>query len=82
MPRSYYRELPKSADLNLVNDELVAGRSIVVTESGSRLAGRMGVVLGKGTTASQIRVQLEGAKNHTTLHVRYLKLMPKEKSVP
>jgi hypothetical protein len=74
MPRSYYRELPKSADLNLVNEDIVEGRRVVVTEAGGRIAGRTGVVQGQGATASQVRVLLDGARNYTVLHVRYLRL--------
>jgi hypothetical protein len=76
MPRSYYRELPRSVDLKLVKDELVAGRRVVVTaEGGSRLVGKTGTVMGAGATASQIRVLLDGTKNYTTLHARYLELL-------
>ncbi|MGL9622391.1 hypothetical protein QRQ56_30900 [Bradyrhizobium sp. U531] len=76
MPRSYYRNLLKSGDLNLIKDELVAGCHVVVTPAGGRrLAGKTGRVVAMGATGSQARVLFDGAKHYTTLHVRFLELV-------
>ena len=79
MPRSTNRNLPKSADLLAVKEELVAGRRIVVNVSaGPRLRGKEGFILGPGSTTSQVRVLLDGAKGYLTLHVRYVDLIKSE----
>lgn len=76
MPRSTNRNLPKSADLMVIKEELIAGRRIVVAAAaGPRLSGRRGVILGPGATATQVKVVLDGAKRFVTLHARYIDLL-------
>lgn len=76
MPRSTNRYLVKSADLSVAKKELLPGRRVIVLASaGSRLGGKEGIILGFGTTPSQVKVQLDGAKSHVTLHVRYVELL-------
>lgn len=76
MPRSTNRDLPRSADLSVVKNELMVGRRIVVAASaGPRLGGKQGIILGPGTTASQVRVLLDGSKGPITLHARYVDLL-------
>ncbi|QOZ51865.1 hypothetical protein [Bradyrhizobium sp. CCBAU 53338] len=76
MPRSTNRNLPKSADLLLAKDELLAGRRVVVASSaGRRLGGKAGTILGPGATATQVKILLDGAKRYITLHVRYVDLL-------
>jgi hypothetical protein len=76
MSRNTNRNLPKSADLLVVKDELVGGRRIVVAASaGPRLSGKKGIVLGPGATASQVKVLLDGSRRHVTLHARYVDLL-------
>ena len=54
---------------------LVKGQTIVIVASaGSRLAGKSGIVTGKGATRSQVRVLLDGSKCCITLHARFLGL--------
>ncbi|PPQ19462.1 hypothetical protein CV770_10750 [Bradyrhizobium sp. AC87j1] len=75
MPRSTKRHLPKSADLLVAKDGLLAGRRVMLAVSaGPRLSGRKGIVLGPGATATQVKVLLDGAKGHVTLHARYVDL--------
>lgn len=51
MPRSTNRNLPKSADLFVIKEELMTGRRIVVAASaGPRLSGRIGIIVGQGAT--------------------------------
>ncbi|OPY99260.1 hypothetical protein A5906_26420 [Bradyrhizobium sacchari] len=76
MPRSTNRNLPKSADLLVIKEELMSGRRIVVAASaGPRLSGRIGIVVGQGATATQVKVLLDGTKRFVTLHARYVDLL-------
>lgn len=62
----------------MVKDELVGGRRIVVAPAaGLRLGGKKGIILGPGTTASQVKVLLDGSKRPMTLHARYVDLLKK-----
>ena len=54
---------------------LMQGDRITVgVSAGSRLAGRHGVIVGKGTTKNQVRVLLDGSKSLLTLHARFVTL--------
>ncbi|UFW50562.1 MULTISPECIES: hypothetical protein [Bradyrhizobium] len=76
MPRSTNRNLSKSADLLVIKEELMTGRRIVVASSaGLRLSGRVGIIVGRGGTATQVRVLIEGTKRFVTLHARYVDLL-------
>jgi len=67
------RVLPKLAVLSVVKSELATGCRIVVLDvAGPKLSGKRGVVIGHGTTRSQLRVLLDGSKNSITLHARFL----------
>lgn len=67
------RSLPTVPDLSVVKNTLTKGRHVLIAESaGIKLAGKRGVVAGKGTTKSQVRVLLEGSKNSITLHARFV----------
>lgn len=48
---------------------------VVAAAAGPRLGGKKGIILGPGTTASQIRVLLDGSKGPLTLHARYVDLL-------
>lgn len=52
-------------------------RIVVVASAGPRLGGKKGIILGAGTTASKIRVLLDGSKRPITLHARYVDLLKK-----
>lgn len=66
------RDLPTLGDL-AVTHKFAKGQRIIVTASaGPRLAGTRGVVVGKGTTRSQVRVLLAGSTNFVTLHSRFV----------
>jgi len=67
------RSLPAASDLAVKENTFTKGREIVIAASaGTKLAGKRGVVVGKGTTKSQVRVLLEGSKNYITLHARFV----------
>ena len=66
------RNLPTSADL-AVENKFANGQQIIVSASaGPKLGGIHGVVVGQGTTKSQVRVLLAGSRNYITLHSRFL----------
>lgn len=68
------RILPTLTDLVVTSPVLIKGQRIAVDPSaGTKLAGKCGVVTGKGTTKSKVRVLLDGSKNTITLHVRFVK---------
>lgn len=53
--------------------ELAKGHRICVASSaGRRLAGKHGIVVGKGATKNQVRVLLDGSKSFITLHARFV----------
>jgi hypothetical protein len=55
---------------------MIKGQRIIVASSaGPRLAGRSGIVTGKGTTKNQVRVLLDGSKICITLHARFVDLL-------
>ena len=79
MPRNTDRNLPKLADLLIANEELLGGRRIVVAASGGpRLGGKRGIILGPGSTPSQVKVLLDGAQGYVTLHVRFVNVLKSE----
>jgi hypothetical protein len=66
------RNLPTVEDL-AVENKLTKGQRIVITAvAGPKLAGTRGVVVGKGTTKSQVRVLLARSRNCITLHCRFV----------
>jgi hypothetical protein len=68
--------LPIVPDRSVVENKIIKGQRIVVASSaGPRLAGRSGIVTGKGTTKSQVRVLLDGSKSCITLHARFVDLL-------
>jgi hypothetical protein len=68
------RNLPTLKDLAGEN-KFAKGQQIIISASaGPRLAGARGVVVGKGTTKSQVRVLLVGSRNSITLHSRFVAL--------
>lgn len=67
------RNLPSVPELTLVKNNLSKGQRIIVAPSaGPKLHGKLGIVVGKGTTSSQVRVLLDGSKNFITLHARFV----------
>lgn len=65
------RNLPRVPELALVKNRLAEGcRIVVAPTAGPKLAGKLGIVVGKGTTSSQVRVLLDGSKTFITLHAR------------
>jgi hypothetical protein len=53
--------------------ELKSGFRIeVAVSAGPKLAGKHGIVMGRGTTKNQVRVLLDGSKGPLTLHARFV----------
>ena len=74
MPVSW-RTLPNNAEVDALVSKLDEGSRIVVALSaGPRLAGRQGIVVGQGGTKRQFRAVLDGSKNPSTLHARFLSI--------
>jgi hypothetical protein len=69
------RNLPMAPGRLVAEKSLIKGQRIVVASSaGKRLAGKSGIVTGKGTSKSQVRVLLDGSKGPITLHARFVDL--------
>ncbi|MCG2645684.1 MULTISPECIES: hypothetical protein [Bradyrhizobium] len=69
------RNLPMAGQ-SIEESLLIKGQTIIVVSSaGPRLAGKSGIVTGKGATKSQVRVLLDGSKGCITLHARFLSLL-------
>jgi hypothetical protein len=75
--RSYSsRKLQTPEEFPATRNELMDGRRIVLSVSaGPRLSGKQGLVLGRGTTANQVRVLLDGSKSPITLHIRFIEML-------
>lgn len=70
------RVLPKLPDLLIAKTELINGSRIVVVDAaGPRLSGKRGIIVGRGATASQFRVLLDGSKYPITLHSRFFDML-------
>jgi len=64
--------LPTVAELKTDIAVRVGNRIVVANTAGPKLAGKVGVVVARGTTKSQFRVLLDGSKRAITLHARFL----------